>query len=513
MGDMRQFLCPFPDKNDMEWKPSWLTTWNPNLSGPGAVDSDNNPGGVYYPPDKNISQHAWHAMRRYCPFTCGFCPPDHRMGVACDLVVQRHLAILSEPEVKNHGKSHKVWDRLLSKAAFELGQSSLSYVIPVISDETTNDPNLFHPEWKQGEVLLLYHLSSVSLYEAESFSIMWLFITMMASCFIVAEIVQYYCTKGKMSAVITKVLMGVDFLPQDMHYITDEPRSYESHMASVPLMRKRDIFLVIARTILELGAMVGESVLPTHQMCPEWLYVDVAVIGTFERMVMVLLPRLSHLGIVGTLFNCFYITPPPTHALLVLLSYVALTTSGLVITVNRAVAGNNLETLYFLVPIISMVVCLAGITLSTIVSTYGKPEAPWQSTAGVRLFHASHHHAVCLYIVPPMWYHLAMILDETRADVDTHWVEFADTLVPWVPEADMPEVQTTMVLQADETEPARHYTVPKEVLGQLRGDEVNGAMTFLLSMKRMPRERPGKDKKREKIGSLEAIADAADILG
>ena len=106
-----------------------------------------------------------------------------------------------------------------------------------------------------------------------------------------------------------------------------------------------------------------------------------------------------------------------------------------------------------------------------------------------------------------------MVLDEARPEVETHWVEFVDILVPWVPEADMPEVQTTMLMAADETVPARYYTVPKEVQGQLHGDEINGGMAFLFSMRRMLRDKKERDKKRDKDVGMDSIADVADVLG
>lgn len=265
---------------------------------------------------------------------------------------------------------------------------------------------------------------------------------------------------------------------------------------------------MILRTILELGAVVGESVLPTHQCFPQWLLVDLECIGTFERIIEVLLPRISHLGMVGTVFNMFYITPPPLQATFVVLGYIASTITGLAIICSESMTlgnGESLDDIYFVLPIIIQSVAIITLVVATVLSTYNKSAPSWEGVCGVKMIHASLHHAMCLKLVPPFWFNVAIVLDETEERTN-HIVEVGNAWVQW--SETIPEVANTFVVLATEGQ-VRHFSVPFVEMAEGREAEMSICSSMLLAIRRIPRD----ENKSEDFFDAGSFIDAVDIVG
>ena len=72
-------------------------------------------------------------------------------------------------------------------------------------------------------------------------------------------------------------------------------------------------------------------------------------------------------------------------------------------------------------------VCCAAISLvviigATFLTACNKPPAGWEQVAAVAVHAESKHIAMCLYTVPPHWFHIAVLLHEQHEHT-THWME------------------------------------------------------------------------------------------
>jgi len=453
----------------------------------------------------NVTHQVWVAMRKWCPHTCGFCPASYATGAVCDQVLMRHVAMVDQADMPR--ESTAVWLRLVSKAAFELGEEDIAYTTPFLGNELGNSPAILPPSGTpRREIYLAFHMTPTERWEAEPVAIVWLLVTIMASIVVFGEIVLAYSEKQNTSDIISKILIGVPFHPVDIH-----EGSAEEPSTTIPHVLNQSVLGIVVRLTLELGAIVGESVLPTHQAFPQWLMVDLKCIGTFERVMMVLLPRTSHLGITGVLFNSFYITPPALQGIIVVLGYVAMAVLGLAITLNVSMQpGQDVDTVYFFVPIIAQCIALLVITVITIWLTYNKDKPEWEAAAGLRVHHASHQYAMCMQIVPPLWVHVVLLL-EGSDERKYSWVEMGNTWVQWTDDTlDMPN--TMVVLAPKDT--VRHFSVPKEAMEELCSPEMGAWSSILLSLNRLPRRESKKaDSEEKESGIAESILEnASDML-
>jgi len=236
-----------------------------------------------------------------------------------------------------------------------------------------------------------------------------------------------------------------------------------------------DYALFIIVLLLEFGVVMAEAAVPTTQVYPEWFYFDMVVIGG-GRIFIVLLPRISHLGLMGILFNITSIIPTGPTALAGLLSYCAMVTICLVSIVEKSFEGAHPEETdlwYFISPVLVQVVCQIAVAGWTIFCFWNAP-APWWErelqisaqgmTRGMEI--------MCMKVVSPRWLCAAKTLER---DPDNRTKEYI-------------QVGGRIVKRDHETE---HKIIPGSVL----------VMDGLASM----REKP------EDASEIEEAADTAGI--
>jgi len=323
-------------------------------------------------------------FRDACKYTCGQCSPNHQTGQACNRMA-RVLLHLRDAIIGAHfdAQLQGVWKMLLAKAMFEknletgkqLGYSAIlrfntadyvarmTYVIP----ESSNVPGMTY-----GQIMAVLEEETNTKYDPQrGASAIWLGITGLASLVLVTEV--YLWTKATDDAgsnsyprFLTSVMHGFVYDIQ----IGDKADEFKlPPMLSVP---------EVLRGILEIGVLVAESQVPTHQCYPQWLYVDMVSIGSFERVCEVFLPRLNHLMIANSVETAFHATIYGSYMGMFLLFYVFISGGSMWIILDASKTSIELDAIYYLAPqicfvfVVLLMLTMIGFSNSSLVPFWGR---------------------------------------------------------------------------------------------------------------------------------------------
>lgn len=190
--------------------------------------------------------------------------------------------------------------------------------------------------------------------------------------------------------------------------------------------QEMEYFVLLGQAIkmlVVLGLMIADATLPTTQCIPEFLYVDVVSIGGFSKIMTIILPRITQLGITSNMRAApFFEEPTARSALISVLLMSGVTVGGLYLVVYASIHGADLDILYWLYPS-CCALCTIG-TLGVFTCLYhGDPgNPPWAAALGLHtetfsLLQGERNRR--LSMAPPYWLQVLYSLpSEIRDKVD-----------------------------------------------------------------------------------------------
>jgi len=134
----------------------------------------------------------------------------------------------------------------------------------------------------------------------------------------------------------------------------------------------------VLRGILEIGVLVAESQVPTHQCYPQWLYVDMVSIGSFQRVCEVFLPRLNHLMIANAVETAFHATIYGSYMTMFLFFYLFISGGSMWIILDASKTSIELDAIYYLAPqicfvfVVILMLIMIGFSDNSLVPFWGR---------------------------------------------------------------------------------------------------------------------------------------------
>jgi len=138
------------------------------------------------------------------------------------------------------------------------------------------------------------------------------------------------------------------------------------------------------QAVLLVALMCGESSMPTHMVYPEWLFIDTVSIATFDRILLVLLPRLSIFGVSGSMQHMTGITTTAASSIALILIAALLTSVFLAIVITEATNGNPNDILYWIATPISQVAAVMAIAMFWFTTSRHKSNK-WAKNLGLQV--------------------------------------------------------------------------------------------------------------------------------
>lgn len=277
---------------------------------------------------------------------------------------------------------------------------------------------------------------------------MWMIMCTCLTGFVVAHWVMTY-VKGGLNDFRNQLLCGfpISFVNTAL---LDDPESVPKWPVVTwkKALEKFYLFVVVIIVIF------GEAALPTHQVFPEWLYVDIWCTGG-AQLFWVILPRSAFLGFMEHMHHACEITLPYTHGAVWFTVFLTVLGAGIASTINTSFSGEyNRDLEYWLLPPCCLI--LSGLML-TLWLTYfhGKCETPaWCKQHKVQMTTTSRLSYMCLLVCPPHWLQILLSM-EVQRDLGDHlahlpynrFVKLGDNLlIEWNPDSEEKDADEIFVL-------------------------------------------------------------------
>lgn len=315
------------------------------------------------------------------------------------------------------------WSRFVSKAAFEEDVSSIQLFM--ITAAKTN-------KTKAGETFLT-QLDVASLIVSEekneaiiALNAIWVIVTFLAGIFVFLEMVNYGLEDPAYFYQVVHTGFKFELLSlKEGHMATSDAAVRCCHDIT-------DYTLFVIVLLLEIGVVMAEAAVPTTQVYAEWFWIDMVVIGG-GRIFVVMLPRISHLGLLGILFNITSIIPTGLTALAGITSYIILATVSLVSIVEKSFEGadpDSMDLWYFISPVLTQIVCQVGVASWTVFCFWNAP-SPWWEEALQITGHGMTRgmEVMCLKVVSPRWLCVAKTLESHEDNRSKEYVQISGKLV------------------------------------------------------------------------------------
>jgi hypothetical protein len=352
-----------------------------------------------------------------------------------DLMLFAPRVFSTARRTKNLGKTNEyvqknkwfhAWSRIVSKAAFEEEVDSLPIyrLVAYTVNATEAAINGFYRPLRADMAGLT--ISEEKNEAIRSLNSIWVITTLLAGLFVLIEMINYGCQDPAYfyQVVHTGFKFELMSLKKGHMQVSDaEGRCCLNTM---------DYAIFIIVLLLEFGVVMAEAAVPTTQVYPEWFYFDMVVIGG-GRIFVVLLPRVSHLGLMGILFNITSIIPTGATALAGILSYIAMATICLVSIVEKSFEGAHPEETdlyYFISPVLVQVICQIGVAGWTIFWFWNAPSPWWERelqlsaqgmTRGMEI--------MCMKVVSPRWLCAAKTLERDPDNRTKEYIQVGGRLV------------------------------------------------------------------------------------
>jgi len=425
------------------------------------------------------------AAETYCPYSCGICPPSHTTGQLCDRLIIRLVSQLTVADIRADIDGIDVWERLLSKAGFE---NELTTGLGGIEQIATNDVGAWSDNMKnlkrpvanpsgttQFQVLASSETSVVTEFSNDPVNVVWLLMTLVASCCIAGSMAFKAFTSGTTAGSLSAALQGFTF---ELEVADQENEPHEVSLCGDGLKMATPFI----RAVIQVGSLVAEAALPTHMCYASWLAVDMVSIATAERVMMVVFPRVSSIFITEVLKDTFHFEASITF-FLVFVSVTALGSGiSLSVIVDRSLDGNPDDFLYWLVPIIIQVSMVTLAFFIIMALYYESQPAGWATLARLRCKTSTKLEEIALKLRAPHTFHIALMI-EPLCSKTTDYIYAHSTLVQW---NEGPQSEKVYALAMDTLEEDRTRTrlVPSDTVAHAR--EAGFLTACCLGVRRMP---------------------------
>jgi len=355
-----------------------------------------------------------------------------------------------------NNKYQKAWKRLVSKAAFEKidGEEKEIFVIqPSVHNcgynattgiASCSQIQVVKDAATPAQIDMFISRSQVDKYKAEDITVIWLAVSVFAGIMVALEMAWYGCQDPLFFYHI--VHTGFPYA-LSLDADQDDPNTARPAVCRTYI----DSAIWVLVLLVEFGVVMAEAAVPTTQVYAEWFWVDMVVVpyttDHWYRQLEVLFPRISHLGLMGILFNVTCIVPTGRTALTAIISYSCITAMSMCLIVWTAFEGNDTDEnqLYFLMPVYIQVFVQLCVVAWTVFHFWNAPTPWWESTLGVSSKTSRKIESMCLKVVPPRWVQIALILE--REHPQKTMIQVRDTLV--VRDHDDTERDSSSVLVLD----------------------------------------------------------------